>query len=135
MVRCQGVEVYRAPGWRVLTTPLHHLCLDRVGPLYECQQIRSYKSTAVILFTEKKSEQVSSFKSLTTYVLYHNHFTWLGIYQRIASVVSKSLIISSIVLNLVKDLMEPYTPHLDPLQWIWVRCTLKYNRKYIETSA
>ena len=65
VVRCQGVVVYRAPGWRVLTTslptctPLHHLELDKVGPLYECQQIRSYKSTAVILFTEKKSEQVS----------------------------------------------------------------------------
>jgi len=29
-----------------------------VSALYECQQIRSYKSTAVILFTEKKSEQV-----------------------------------------------------------------------------
>ena len=57
--------VYRAPAWRVLTTalpsctPLHQLELDQVGPLYECQQIRSYKSTAVILFTEKKSEQVS----------------------------------------------------------------------------
>ena len=57
--------VYRAPAWRVLTTalpsctPLHQLELDQVGPLYECQQIRSYKSTAVILFTEKKSDTVS----------------------------------------------------------------------------
>lgn len=64
VVRCQGVVVYRAPGWRVLTTalpscsPLQHVTLDEVGPLYECQQIRSYKSTAVILFTEKKAEQV-----------------------------------------------------------------------------
>ena len=55
--------VYRAPGWKVLITslpdcnPLHQLKLDQVGSLYECQQIRSYKSTAVILFTEKKSEK------------------------------------------------------------------------------
>ena len=68
VVRCQAVVVYRAPGWRVLLTslptctPLHHLNLDQVGPLYECQQIRSYKSTAVILFTEKESNSVSNHK-------------------------------------------------------------------------
>ena len=65
VVRCQAVVVYKAPSWSVLVTslpsclPLHHLVLDGVGPLYECQQIRSYKSTAVILFTEKKLEQVT----------------------------------------------------------------------------
>ena len=64
VVRCQAVVVYKAPRWGVLVTslpacePLHHLELDCVSPLYECQQIRSYKSTAVILFTEKKMEQV-----------------------------------------------------------------------------
>jgi len=64
VVRCQAVVVYKAPRWGVLVTslpsctPLHHLDLDGVGPLYECQQIRSYKSTSVILFTEKKLEQV-----------------------------------------------------------------------------
>jgi len=63
VVRCQALVVYRAPGWKVLITslpdcnPLHQLKLDQVGSLYECQQIRSYKSTAVILFTEKKSEK------------------------------------------------------------------------------
>ena len=31
---------------------------QQVSALYECQQIRSYKSTAVVLFTEKKAEQV-----------------------------------------------------------------------------
>ena len=48
--------------------PLHHLELDCVSPLYECQQIRSYKSTAVILFTEKKMEQVI--------------FIWEGFFKR-----------------------------------------------------
>ena len=66
VVKCQAVVVYKAPGWGVLVTslpacePLHHLELECVSPLYECQQIRSYKSTAVILFTEKKMEQVSN---------------------------------------------------------------------------
>ena len=64
VIRCQAVVVYKAPRWGVLISdlpscaPLHHLDLEGVGPLYECQQIRSYKSTAVILFTEKKLEQV-----------------------------------------------------------------------------
>jgi len=44
--------------------PLHHLELTCVSPLYECQQIRSYKSTAVILFTEKKMEQVCNLVTL-----------------------------------------------------------------------
>ena len=38
--------------------------LDRMSPLYESQQIRSYKSTAVILFTEKKLEQVCNLLTL-----------------------------------------------------------------------
>ena len=69
--------VYRAPAWRVLTTalpsctPLHQLELDQVGPLYECQQIRSYKSTAVILFTEKKSDTVSECSSVPCSHHYH----------------------------------------------------------------
>ena len=81
VVRCQGVVVYRAPAWRVLTTalpsctPLHQLELDQVGPLYECQQIRSYKSTAVILFTEKKSDTVSQcfLWSCKRSIGFHNH--------------------------------------------------------------
>lgn len=50
--------VYKAPEWKVLLTqlpscnPTHHLTLD------ECQLIKSYKPTVIILFTEKKAEQV-----------------------------------------------------------------------------
>ena len=64
VVRCQALVVCRAPAWQVVITslpcctPLTHIPLDQVSSLYECQQIRSYKSTAVILFTEKKAEQV-----------------------------------------------------------------------------
>ena len=53
--------VYKAPEWKVLViqlpscTPTHHLSLDQVGPMYECQ-LRSYMSTAVMLFTKKKSD-------------------------------------------------------------------------------
>ena len=73
--------MYRAPAWRVLTTalpsctPLHQLELDQVGPLYECQQIRSYKSTAVILFTEKKSDTVRQcfLLSCKRSIGFHNH--------------------------------------------------------------
>jgi len=38
--------------------------LDCMSPLYESQQIRPYKSTAVILFTEKKLEQVCNLLTL-----------------------------------------------------------------------
>jgi len=64
VVRCQALVVCRAPGWQVVITslpacePLTQIALDQVSALYECQQIRSYKSTAVVLFTEKKAEQV-----------------------------------------------------------------------------
>jgi len=64
VVRCQALVVCRAPAWQVVITslpcctPLTHIPLDQVSSLYECQQIRSYKSTAVVLFTEKKAEQV-----------------------------------------------------------------------------
>jgi len=64
VVRCQALVVCRAPHWMVAITslpsctPLSLVNLDQVSALYECQQIRSYKATAVILFTEKKSEQV-----------------------------------------------------------------------------
>jgi len=64
VVRCQALVVCRAPAWQVVITslpsctPLTQIPLDQVSSLYECQQIRSYKSTAVILFTEKKAEQV-----------------------------------------------------------------------------
>lgn len=64
VVRCQAMVVCRAPTWQVVITslpnciPLTLINLDLVSSLYECQQIRSYKSTAVILFTEKKAEQV-----------------------------------------------------------------------------
>jgi len=64
VVRCQALVVCRAPGWQVVITslpnctPLTQISLDQVSALYECQQIRSYKSTAVVLFTEKKAEQV-----------------------------------------------------------------------------
>jgi len=56
--------VCRAPEWRVVIaslpdcTPLTTMVLSTpVSPLYECQQIRSYKSTAIVLFTQKKDEQ------------------------------------------------------------------------------
>jgi len=64
VVRSQALVVCRAPGWQVVITslpnctPLTQIALDQVSALYECQQIRSYKSTAVVLFTEKKAEQV-----------------------------------------------------------------------------
>lgn len=64
VVRSQALVVCRAPGWQVVITslpnctPLTQIPLDQVSALYECQQIRSYKSTAVVLFTEKKAEQV-----------------------------------------------------------------------------
>ena len=81
VVRCQAVVVYKAPKWLVLITslpdctPLQHLTLTGVGHLYECQQIRSYKSTTVILFTEKKLEQVRSrVSSLLTWEEYY----WQG---------------------------------------------------------
>jgi len=65
VVRCKAMVVCRAPDWRVVITslpdctPLTTICLvPPVSPLYECQQIRSYKSTAVVLFTQKKDEHV-----------------------------------------------------------------------------
>jgi hypothetical protein len=42
-----------------------------VSALYECQQIRSYKSTAVVLFTEKKAEQVK-FSAVLSQEIYSN---------------------------------------------------------------
>ena len=53
---------YRCPSWRCLVVDLPHcglLCnisLDEVGGLFECQQIRSYRSTAIILFAHKSQE-------------------------------------------------------------------------------
>merc|ERR1712240_206067 len=72
VVRCQALVVCRAPGWQVVITslpacePLTQIALDQVSSLYECQQIRSYKSTAVILFTEKKAEQVCNLVTMDT---------------------------------------------------------------------
>merc|ERR1712088_1301321 len=65
-----ALDVCRAPGRQVVITslpnctPLTQIALDQVSALYECQQIRSYKSTAVILFTEKKMEQVCNLVTL-----------------------------------------------------------------------
>ena len=59
---CQALVVCRAPTWRVLVisiptcTLLIQIILDQVPSLYECQQIRFYNSTAVILFKEEKEE-------------------------------------------------------------------------------
>lgn len=57
--------VCRAPEWRVVITslpdctPLTEILLSQsVSSLYECQQIRSYKSTAIVLFTQKKAEHL-----------------------------------------------------------------------------
>ena len=35
---------------------LCNISLDEVGGLFECQQIRSYRSTAIILFAHKSQE-------------------------------------------------------------------------------
>jgi len=65
VVRCKAMVVCRAPEWRVVITslpdctPLTEILLsESVCSLYECQQIRSYKSTAIVLFTQKKAEHL-----------------------------------------------------------------------------
>ena len=53
---------FRCPLWRCVVVDLPNcdlLCnieLDEVGGLYECQQIRSYRSTSIILFAHKSQE-------------------------------------------------------------------------------
>ena len=39
---------------------LSNISLDEVGGLYECQQIRSYRSTAIILFAHKTQDSSST---------------------------------------------------------------------------
>lgn len=66
VVRGKAMVVCRAPTWRVIITslpdclPLSEILLTQICNLYECQQIRSYKGTAVILFTKTKASQVCS---------------------------------------------------------------------------
>jgi len=62
VVKDKAMVVCRCPLWRCIVVDLPHcglLCnisLEEVGGLYECQQIRSYRSTAIILFAHKSQE-------------------------------------------------------------------------------
>jgi len=62
VVKCKALVTCRTPDWRVVMTslpdcvPLVEISLT-VSNLYECQQIRSYKGTAVILFAKKSKEE------------------------------------------------------------------------------
>jgi len=60
IVHCKALVTCRCPNWRVVITSLPdctlltQISLSEVSNLYECQQIRSYKGTAVILFSKVK---------------------------------------------------------------------------------
>jgi hypothetical protein len=62
VVKDKAMVVCRCPSWKCLVVDLPDcqlLCninLDEVGGLFECQQIRSYRSTAIILFAHKSQE-------------------------------------------------------------------------------
>jgi len=62
VVKDKAMVVCRCPLWRCVVVDLPNcdlLCnieLDEVGGLYECQQIRSYRSTSIILFAHKSQE-------------------------------------------------------------------------------
>jgi len=61
IVHCKALVTCRCPDWRVIITSLPdcslltQISLKDVSNLYECQQIRSYKGTAVILFSKVKN--------------------------------------------------------------------------------
>jgi len=62
VVKCKALVTCRAPDWRVVITSLPDCTLLTsiqlgVCNLYECQQIRSYKGVALILFTKVKDGQ------------------------------------------------------------------------------
>ena len=58
--------IFRSPSWRCIVVDLpncgllSNISLDEVGGLYECQQIRSYRSTAIILFAHKTQDSSST---------------------------------------------------------------------------
>lgn len=62
VVRDKAMVVCRCPKWMCLVVDLpdcNLLCnisLESVGSLFECQQIRSYKTTAMVLFAHKSQE-------------------------------------------------------------------------------
>jgi len=62
VVKEKAMVVCRCPDWRCVVVDLPdcgllcNISLEEVGGLYECQQIRSYRSTAIILFAHKSQE-------------------------------------------------------------------------------
>jgi len=62
VVKDKAMVVCRCPNWRCVVVDLPYcnlLCnisLEDIGGLYECQQIRSYRETAIILFAHKSQE-------------------------------------------------------------------------------
>jgi len=62
VVKEKAMVVCRCPEWRCVVVDLPdcqllcNISLDEVAGLYECQQIRSYRSTAIILFAHKSQE-------------------------------------------------------------------------------
>jgi len=71
VVRCHALVTCRAPDWRLLVTSLPDCQLLRminltVSNLYECHQIRSYKGTAVVLFSAEKTSSAGEECGLVT---------------------------------------------------------------------
>ncbi len=62
VVKNEALVVCRCPDWHLIVvslptcTPLYEIQLSDVSTQYECQQIRSYKHTAMIIFARKQND-------------------------------------------------------------------------------